>query len=585
MASSPSPAVVPEVPAHPSRNRNGLLTSAVAAAVSVFWFAGGRDDWSQAGFLHLAFARSLAEQHVFGVPGRAVYGDGSPLWVLLLAATHTVLRPVSLDWVTAGKALTALTAVFLATGVYGFARTLGAPAGAASGRPASTGQISEDQVSEGQVSEGQVSRGQVSRGQISKSQVSKSQDVTGPASAGGKFRAGGAALVVLIVVCSPYWGVVAYSGSEVPFAAGLACWGLVAVGGPAGGAIRLRRLLAGCACAGLGPLLRPEMLFLSVCLGPLLFFRWVNTPWPFRRKLAAFAAGMLLAVGPGAGWLLYTVRHFGTGLPNALGAGAAAPDASVPGGLFAGFAVGCPWVLAGCLGLAAWGGLRRAGRSEVSGYAVRHAMYPSGWVPFFWAFFVATFYLGTHTAIHADEVMLTLPALTVSLWVSLSRLWPRIARWSGPVVVIYGLAMSMLFTWPALRTDRERGRNYAALAGQVQRLPDAARVALMPVGEVLFLSGHPVADFGGTLDPGALAFRWDAGDDRRVWWAHEEGARYMVLDHAPEPGSRPVWTGNLPSRAGRSLPGQVQGFDRLTLWKLPPSPTLPAPTVLPDHVD
>ncbi len=304
----------------PERSRRDGLTQVgvlTAAAVwAVLWWVGTRHLWTQTGYLHLAFARSLMADHGFGVQGRAVFGDASPLWVALLGGCHELLGSLTRDWVLAGKILTICAAIFFAAGLYRFAQGLVTAVGAGDG--------------------------------VGTRRVLP-------------------ALVVLIVGVSPYWGAEAFSGSEVLAAAGVACWGGALVAGPLTAPIRPARLLAACLCAGCGPLLRPEMLFFSVCLSPFLFARWVNTPLRFGRRALLFFTGLLLAVGPGAGWLLYTVRTFGTALPNPVLADTAAPGTSVlvQGIIRAG--IGAPWLLVALAGLGVWFGGRYAGRRRTAG--------------------------------------------------------------------------------------------------------------------------------------------------------------------------------------------------------------------------
>lgn len=531
----------PDVPRQPVRGRSETLVRATMLALAGgwagFWESGTRQLWSQGGYLHLAFAQSLAEDRGYGVGGRAVFGDASPLWVALLAGSHELLRGLTQNWLVTGKVLTTLTAVFFIAGLYRLAQGFLAGAGEA-------------------------------------------------------VRRMGPSAVVLVVVLSPFWGSEAFSGSEVLAAAGVACWGCALVAGRFTAAIGPRRLLAACLCAGCGPLLRPEMLFLSVCLAPFLFVRWVNTPLRFGRRVWIFFTGLLLAVGPGAGWLLYTVRKFGTALPNTLGAGAAAPGASVLGQGIARVAAGAPWLPAAVAGFTGWGiwqlaGWRRrrsaAGNARLSGFGEGLTkLDPGVWLPLAWAFLAGLYFLATHTAITPGEVLLLAPACTASVFAMGSLFRPRFLAGAAAVCAGYGLTLGLLYFWPTVPVERKREQVYADLAATVRRLPASQRVALAPVGEVLFLSGHPVADLGGTLDAAAQGFRWDPADGRRVWWAHGQGARLMLLDHAPEPGSIAVWSSDLPADPWRSGAGGNPVPQRLTLWRLPPSPTLPLPLALPD---
>jgi hypothetical protein len=85
----------------------------------------------------------------------------------------------------------------------------------------------------------------------------------------------------------------------------------------------------------------------------------------------------------------------------------------------------------------------------------------------------------------------------------------------------------------------------------------------------------------GLMRPGILPFVFDPTDDRRVWWAHAQGARYMVLDHSPEPGSTARWSRDVPSTNWSINPVGARPFDKVILWQLPTSPTLPVPADMP----
>lgn len=507
-----------------------------AAAGAAFWGFATRQLWSQGGYLHLAFAQSLAADRGFGAGGRMVFGEQSPLWIALLAGCHQLLASFTQDWLVGGKVVAVFAALFFAAGLYRFTQGL-------------------------------------------------------VAAADSRTRLLMPAIAVLVVVLSPYWGPHAFSGTEVLAASGVACWGCALVAGRLTTSIRPRHLLAACLCAGCGPLLRPEMLFFSVCLAPVLFVRWANTPLRFGRRVLVFFTGLALAVAPGAGWLLYTVRKFGTALPNAIVAGTARPGNSVLGQGLARLSIGAPWLLVALAGAGWLLGRRFTARHQASTTTGAAAQTPSGfpakldpgaWIPLAWALLTALYYLATHTAITPQEVLLLAPACTASVFAVASLGWPRFAGLAGAACAVYGLAAGLLFSWPAVRVERQRERVFADLAATVRALPPYSKVALAPVGEVLFLSAHPVADLGGVLDPSASPFRWDATDARRVWWAHEQGARFLLLDHSPEPGSTAVWVSDLPADPWGNGSAGVHTFDRVTLWRLPPSPTLPAPIALPD---
>lgn len=64
---------------------------AFVAVWLVAWFIYGYSYWEDDAFIHLEFARSVAEGRGFAFDGLVTYGDTSPLWVLLLAGAHALI--------------------------------------------------------------------------------------------------------------------------------------------------------------------------------------------------------------------------------------------------------------------------------------------------------------------------------------------------------------------------------------------------------------------------------------------------------------------------------------------------------------
>src|SRR5665213_1373519 len=95
-----------------------LLT--IAVLWCIYWFVHASHYWEDDAYIHLEFARSLAAGQGFAFNGRVVAGDTAPLWVLLLAAMHSLIP----NWLVAGKVLTVLGAAFGLAGTYAFAHSL-----------------------------------------------------------------------------------------------------------------------------------------------------------------------------------------------------------------------------------------------------------------------------------------------------------------------------------------------------------------------------------------------------------------------------------------------------------------------------
>ena len=499
------------------------LTLAFVAGWIVLWFVHTLGYWEDDAYIHLEFARSISRGQGFAFNGHVVYGDTSPLWVWLLAGFHAIIP----NWMVAGKTLTALAAIFALGGVFAFARSL-------------TRSLGEAQ----------------------------SQAF--------------AAAMLLVLVVNPYFGYWAFSGMEALSAAGLVCWGLVALTGPSITApITPRRFLLSCLCAGLAPLLRPEMGFFTILLGLLLFLRWVNLPFAFRPKLLLFFAGFLLVAGPGIGWGVYAARAFGSILPNTNAAKRAGPNDSVALHLLQVYAFGFPLVLLGLAGLAGWLAFRGRAKSWVSLAAVGGALDARGWLLFCWTAVNCLFYMVDHTYVQTRYIFVTAPVLTIALLAVARKLWPRVYLVGIVFGALFGITISFLATWPLIRNKVGVDRGYAELAAFLRTLPPQDAVAHYSIGEAAFLSEHPIIDLGGITRPGVIPFLWDRADDRRMWWVHEQGARYYVLDHQPEPGSTLVWSHQVPSTGWYLNPRRYHAFDSLEVWKLPLSPTLPLPSNMP----
>ena len=207
-------AVVPA--ANLNNERGGRLSAALLAATALWtivWFIHALGYWEDDAYIHLEFARSLARGQGFRFNGHVVYGDTSPLWVWLLCAFHATIP----NWMAAGKTLSVAGAVFALSGAFRFARALTVGLGPTRSRVF-------------------------------------------------------ASAMLLVLAVNPYFGYWAFSGMEALAAAGLACWGLVAVACiPLTTTVSPRRFFLGCFCAGVAPLLRPEMVLFTLLLGLVLF--------------------------------------------------------------------------------------------------------------------------------------------------------------------------------------------------------------------------------------------------------------------------------------------------------------------------
>ena len=520
---------MPTVPLPAEDNRRPTAATTLLLCLTgvwaLLWFVHGRHYWEDDAWIHLEFARSLARGQGFSFNGHVVYGDTSPLWVWLLAAIHLLIP----NWLAAGKTLTLLAAVFALTGAFALARCL-------------TASLEKN--------------------------------------ASRYF----ASTMVLVLVVNPYFAYWAYSGMEALAAAGLVCWALVMITGSS----RARpltpgRFLLACFCAGIAPLLRPEMSFFTMLLGLILFVRWANLPAPARQKLALFLGGFLLIIGPGVGWAVYAAHVFGSILPNTNAAKRADPSDSVLLHLVQVYTFGFPLVVLGVLALVGWLILRRRYPGTPRLAALAGSLDAGGWLLFVWTALNALFYVLNHTYVQTRYIFVTAPVLTIALLAVARKLWPPVYRAGVVFGVTFGVGVSLLSAWPLLSNKVQVDRDYASLAAFLRTLPPDAPVAHYSIGEAAFLSEHPIIDLGGITRPGVIPYLWDTTDTRRIWWAHEQGARYFVVDHSPENGSVLVWSRSIPTTGWFLNPHRYRLRESLMVWKLPPSPTLPLTPDLPPN--
>ncbi len=505
----PGPSSTMTQPSAPRRTLLPWLLLVLSAAICVAWFLAARGYWEDDAYIHLEFARSLAAGRGFSFNGHIVYGDTSPLWVWLLVAFHSVIP----DWLAAGKTLAVCATVFALTGVLVYARSL-------------------------------------VRATLT--------DV---------HAAVFAATMVLVFVTLPYFGYWAFSGMEALAAAGLAAWGASALETSAAKPITPERFALAALAAGLAPLLRPEMAFFSLLLGAVLFARWRKMP---ERSLGLLSAGVLLACAPIAAWTLYALRTFGRLLPNTNGAKRAAPADSVLSRLLHLYGFGFPAVLLGLLLLSAWL-LWCVVRGR--GAATRWPSLPAGgWLLFVWSALNAMFYIANHTFVQTRYLFVTAPLLTIALLALLAQHWPLAYRSLLAFALLYGAAMSLLATRPLVRNKVRLDAVWVELAAQLRALPPDAPVATYSIGEIGFLSEHPLVDTGGITRPGAIPYLWDPGDDRRNVWIYSQGAQYEIVDHAPLPSSTLLWSRPVPLTGWYLHPAMYSRTETLQLWKLPPPP-------------
>ena len=481
----------------------------VTAVWCAYWLFHARGYWEDDAWIHLEFARSFAAGHGFTFNGLAVSGDTSPLWVMLLAAIHTLLP----DWLAAGKLLTVLGALLGFAGIYAFAHHT-------------------------------------------------AQELLGNTAA-PVF----AASIVLLTVANPYTCYWLFSGMETVAAAGLACWTVV---------LATRKhsppsvFLISCALAGLAPLLRPEMLFLSALLALPLFQQWRRMKASSSRKSLCVAGGLLL-LAPLLIWSIYSVCAFGHLLPSTVVAKRAAEGESVPIRILKLYASGLPLLLV--LPTAATVE-RRLLRKLPSGASVF----------LLWTALTLAFYLLNHTYVQSRYVLLSAPGLLSILMAVLLAAWPRTGRTIYVIALAWSALLSLLIVRPFLSNKQASCRDYAQMALFIRdNVPMESPVAVYSIGEIAFLSQHPIVDIGGITRPGALPYL-DAGPDAQLRWAKAEGAQFQVSGgDPPESGAEQVYSIAVPFTGWAFDPAVYRSQETLALWKLTPDASQNASASMAPH--
>ena len=502
--------------ANSTMRRATLVLLAITALWCVYWFVQAWHYIEDDAYIHLEFARSVANGQGFAFNGRVVAGDTAPLWVLLLVAVHAFF----VNWIIAAKALAVVGAAIGFSGVYAFALRL-------------AGAVSE---------------------------------LLNP-------RIFSAAMVAL-VAASPYTCYWIFSGMEAVAGAGLACWAVLL-------ATRDRptrsSFLAGCLLAGLGPLIRPEMTFLAALLALPLVGQWRRLER--NRDAASLAFGLVLFCGPLLAWSLYSLHAFGHVLPNTNAAKRAGSDQSVPLHLLSVYAMGFPVVLVAFVAAAAfavargrrvWQSLTGAVRFVLSAGAANDGLPPAAWIMLLWTLIATVFYIVDRTYVQTRYILVTAPGLLVVI-VTAALMF---SRWAGRIVyaatLAGALAVSLLIARPFVHNkgiDCDATRELALYMRD--RLPAGAPVATYSIGQVAFVSQHPIIDTGGITRPEVIPLLIYPPEVAVRWAQATQGAQYFI-GAKPQPNAFLVCHFDKRFASWTLHPSRYNEPDRVELWKLQP---------------
>jgi hypothetical protein len=233
---------------------SALVFSAVVLALAVIWLVSSYGYVEDDAYIHLDYARSVAQGNGFTFNGVLANGDTSPLWVLLLNVPHAL----GLEWVPSAKLLCALG---IGGALLAIVRLLDELPGC------------------------EVKRHRV------------------------------ALAAVAVTVFNPYFVNWSFSGMEAVTAFGVSLW---IVRGVFVGQATWPRLLSAAALIAVGPLLRPEFLLLGGLTGPVVVWRaWhlSQRQAPLVRAAGALALAALMVL-PLIAWSAYALHAFGTVMPN-----------------------------------------------------------------------------------------------------------------------------------------------------------------------------------------------------------------------------------------------------------------------------
>jgi hypothetical protein len=262
---------------------NALFWSVGLGVLTVVWLVFSYGYVEDDAFIHLEFARSVAEGHGFAFNGLVTNGDTAPLWVLILVAFHTI----GLDWIECAKLACGLGLVSTVLAILRLAH-----------------------------------------------------DLAGDGVRAQRLGVGAVAVTIL----NPYFVHWSFSGMESVTALGVSLWAIRAtfVSAPS-----WRNSLVGAALLGIGPLLRPELLLLAGIGGPVVLWRYKELTQQesvsYRLSRLGLLAGIMAL--PLVIWCVYAQITFGSPIPNTNMAKRGGSLAEIAPRLASVYAAGFPIVL------------------------------------------------------------------------------------------------------------------------------------------------------------------------------------------------------------------------------------------------
>jgi len=491
-------------------HRSIALVCYLAIAVwLIAWFSHGYGYWEDDAFIHLEFARSLAEGHGFAFDGVTTYGDTSPLWVFLLAGAHYLIP----NWIEAGKSLSVISCVAALSALHTLAASL--------------------------------SPGNVSRRLF-------------------------AAVMVLVLAMNPYFVFWFSSGMETLLAVAFGLWIIWAA---SSAPVRWTNFWLGCLLCAIAPLLRPELLFLDVIAAPFLFVRalQLTAASSIAARFAVLVSASLLVVAPLIGWIIYAHEAFGTIIPNTSAAKRVFDDGSVLERLADVFSFGFPVIAVFVVCFPVYVMIcRLANHAYFKELVYELRQLPAAfWIILGWSSLTCGFYVENHTYVQTRYVLVVAAPLTLAILMLVFTLEENWIPWAASIgTALAAVAVSLLIARPFVRNKVE----YVSKAGELAefiktKLPSQRPIATFAIGQLAFQSRHPIVDLGGIVNPAAIPF---INSPLRVEWAKRQGADYIVdgEDGGPEPGAELIYESSAPFAAWTIHTGDFRVRQPIRLWAL-----------------
>jgi hypothetical protein len=329
------------------------------------------------------------------------------------------------------------------------------------------------------------------------------------------------------------------------------------------------------------------MIFLAALLALPLIGQWYRLPGKTvsPSKLASFVSGFALLSSPFTLWSLYSLHAFGHLLPNTNAAKRAGPTDSVAHRLLTIYTFGFPLILFGLLACIVYlllrpTAVRRSLQSAIASIFRPHseaategsASLPlGGWIFLLWPSIATLFYIANHTYVQTRYILVTAPGLTLVILLLALAAAPHTARFLYCVALVAALAVSLVTTRPFICNkgiDDDVTRNLALYIHNC--LPPDAPVAVYSIGEIAFVSQHPIIDTGGITRPGAIPYL-NSPPKAMLRWAQSEGAQYFIGDR-PSADAILIYSADQRFIGWSLRPALYATTSTVQLWKLAPAP-------------